>query len=81
MPETPDDAVPVTLARIREEINARFEEINSRFDRLERIVSVRLDRIERELIQVRRETATAVHEALIARNDAPEILDRLPPRG
>lgn len=72
-PKTPDDAVPVILARMREEINARFE-------RLERIVSVRLDRIERELIQVRRETAMAVHEALIARNDALEILDRLPPR-
>ena len=73
MPETPDGAVPDTLARTREEINARF-------DRLERILSVRLDRIERELIQVRRETAMAVHEALIARNDALEILDRIGPR-
>ena len=30
-PETPDNALPVILARMREEINARF-------DRLERIV-------------------------------------------
>lgn len=27
----PDDAVPVILARMREEINARFEETNTGF--------------------------------------------------
>ena len=83
MPDMPDDAVPVILARMREEINARFEETNARFDarfdKLEREMSVRLDRIERELIQVRRDTAKALHEALTARSDVLDILDRLAP--
>ncbi|HET6520344.1 MAG TPA: hypothetical protein VFG47_11110 [Geminicoccaceae bacterium] len=83
MPETPDDAVPVILARMREEINARFEETNARFDarfdKLERELSVRLDRIERELIQVRRDSAKALHEALTARSEVLDVLDRLAP--
>jgi DNA anti-recombination protein RmuC len=79
VPDMPDDAVPMILARMREEINARFEETNARFDarfdRLER----RLDRIERELIQIRRDTAKALHEALAARSDVLDVLDRLAP--
>ena len=81
MPDMPDDAVPVILARMREEINARFEETNARFDarfdKLEREMSVRLDRIERELIQVRRDTAKVLHEALTARSEVLDVLDRL----
>ena len=79
MPNEPDDAVPMILARMREEINARFEEVNARFDKLERALSMRLDRIERELIQVRRDTAKALHEAPTARSEVLDVLDRLAP--
>ena len=66
------------MLQILRDVQARLtalEDVPARLDRID----ARLARIDRDLLGVQRDVAKAVHEAITARTDVLDVLERLPP--
>ena len=72
------ESLRMGMLQILRDVQARLtalEDVPARLDRID----ARLARIDRDLLGVQRDVAKAVHEAITARTDVLDVLERLPP--